>query len=144
MKPKIRVVLVGPSIRFLSGISYYTIRLANAISESTEVTAVLFRNMLPRRFFPGWKRVGDPLSTVSYTADVKVMELLDWYSPISWMRAAAQLRKADIIIFQWWTSSVAHMYAALQFMLFRNVPIIIEYHEVVDPLEHSILPIRIY
>ncbi|HPS22491.1 MAG TPA: glycosyltransferase [Methanoregulaceae archaeon] len=144
MKPKIRVVLVGPSIRFLSGISYYTIRLANAISESTEVTAVLFRNMLPRRFFPGWKRVGDPLSTVSYTTEVKVMELLDWYSPISWMRAAAQLRKADIIIFQWWTSSVAHMYAALQFMLFRNVPIIIEYHEVVDPLEHSILPIRIY
>ncbi|HNY89231.1 MAG TPA: hypothetical protein PKL35_05570 [Methanoregulaceae archaeon] len=73
MKPKIRVVLIGPSIRFLSGISYYTIRLANALSGSTDVTAVLFRNMLPRRFFPGWKRVGDPLSTVNYTEDVKVM-----------------------------------------------------------------------
>jgi len=144
MKPKIRVVLIGPSIRFLSGISYYTIRLANALSGSTDVTAVLFRNMLPRRFFPGWKRVGDPLSTVNYTEDVKVMELLDWYRPLSWMQAAAQIRKADIIIFEWWTSSVAHMYLALQLLLFRKVPIIIEYHEVVDPLEQSILPIRLY
>jgi len=144
MKPKIRVVLIGPSIRFLSGISYYTIRLANALSGSTDVTAVLFRNMLPRRFFPGWKRVGDPLSTVNYTEDVKVMELLDWYRPLSWMQAAAQMRKADIIIFEWWTSSVAHMYLALQLLLFRKVPIIIEYHEVVDPLEQTILPIRIY
>jgi len=60
------------------------------------------------------------------------------------MQAAAQMRKADIIIFEWWTSSVAHMYLALQLLLFRKVPIIIEYHEVVDPLEQTILPIRIY
>jgi glycosyltransferase involved in cell wall biosynthesis len=144
MIPKIQVVLVGPSTRFLSGISYYTIKLANAISESMDVTTVLFRNMLPKKMFPGWKRVGDPLSTVAFRDNVKIMELLDWYSPVSWMKAASRMRKADIIIFQWWTSSVAHMYAALQFMLFRKIPIIIEYHEVVDPLEQSILPIRIY
>jgi len=144
MTQKIQVVLVGPSIRFLSGISYYTIKLANALSESTDTSVILFHHMLPRKFFPGWKRVGDPLSNESFRADVDTRELLDWYSPISWMKAAHRMRKADVIIFQWWTSSVAHMYFALQILLLRKVPIVIEYHEVVDPLEQSILPIRVY
>jgi glycosyltransferase involved in cell wall biosynthesis len=144
MTYRTRVVLVGPSIRFLSGISYYTIRLSDALSESTDVKAILFRHMLPKKIFPGWKRVGDELSMASFRADVKVNEVLDWYNPISWMSAASQMRDADVIIFQWWTSSVAHMYLALQLMLFRKVPIVIEYHEVVDPLEQSIMPIRVY
>ena len=59
MTDRTRVVIVGPSIRFLSGISYYTIRLSDAISESADVKAVLFRHMLPKKIFPGWKRVGD-------------------------------------------------------------------------------------
>ena len=144
MTDRTRVVLVGPSIRFLSGISYYTIRLSDAISESADVKAVLFHHMLPKKIFPGWKRVGDALSTASFGSEVEVVEVLDWYNPVSWMRAASHMRDADIIIFQWWTSSVAHMYLALQIMLFRRVPIVIEYHEVVDPLEQSIMPIRAY
>jgi glycosyltransferase involved in cell wall biosynthesis len=36
------------------------------------------------------------------------------------------------------------MYLALQLLLHRKVPIIIEFHEIVDPLEQSILPIRVY
>lgn len=51
------ISVVGPSTRFLSGISYYTIRLCNAVEKSA-VHARLFRNMLPKRLFPGWKRVG--------------------------------------------------------------------------------------
>ena len=60
MTDRTRVVIVGPSIRFLSGISCYTIRLSDAISESADVKAVLFRHMLPKKIFPGWKRVGMP------------------------------------------------------------------------------------
>ena len=100
--------------------------------------------MLPKKIFPGWKRVGDALSTASFGPEIEVVEVLDWYNPVSWMRAASHMRDADIIIFQWWTSSVAHMYLALQLMLFHRVPIVIEYHEVVDPLEQSIMPIRAY
>jgi glycosyltransferase involved in cell wall biosynthesis len=77
---------------------------------------------------------------------VEVYEILDWYNPITWLRAYKIIKaeKADVILFQWWTSSVAHMYLVLDVLNFRRRPIIIEFHEVVDPLESSIFLIRIY
>jgi glycosyltransferase involved in cell wall biosynthesis len=144
MNDRTRITIVGPSQRFLSGISYYCVTLSNALSERADVQAILFRHMLPKKLFPGWKRVGDNLATTTFKPEVEFREMLDWYNPFSWMRAASHMRNADIIIFQWWTSSVAHMYLALQLMLFRRVPIVIEYHEVGDPLEQSIMPIRAY
>lgn len=144
MSDRTRIALVGPSTRFLSGISYYTIHLSNALSEWADVHAILFRHMLPKKIFPGWKRVGDNLSTATFRDEVASGEMLDWYDPFSWVRSAQQMKHADIVLFEWWTSSVAHMYLAIQFLLFRKVPVIIEYHEVVDPLEQSIVPIRLY
>lgn len=144
--PDKKVAIIGPSEKFLSGISYFTIRLSNALSDSMNVEVILFRRMLPRRLFPGWRRVGDGLTTQKFNENVEVHELLDWYNPITWLKAFRIAKKSDVIIFQWWTSSVAHMYFALELFnfSFRRRPIIIEFHEVVDPLESSILPIRIY
>jgi hypothetical protein len=44
------IAIIEPSKRFLSDVCYYTIRLSNALSEFAEVKAILFRNMLPRKF----------------------------------------------------------------------------------------------
>ena len=58
-KPKrSSVVIIGPSQRFLSGISYVTLLLSNSLADYFSVTALLFRNMLPKKLFPGYKRVG--------------------------------------------------------------------------------------
>lgn len=141
---KTKVVIIGPSKKFLSGISYFTIRLSNALSELLDVKVILFRKMLPRRLFPGWRRVGEELTTQKFDERVEVHEILDWHNPITWLRAFRITKKADVILFQWWTSSVAHMYLVLEVLNFRRRPIIIEFHEVVDPLESSILPIRVY
>jgi len=143
-KRSIRVVVVGPSPRFLSGISYYTLRLSNALSLKMQVTSLLFRHMLPRRFFPGWRRVGDDLSTLKFADKVRVMEILDWYNPFSWVHGIRVIRDADVVILEWWTSSVAHMYLALQILNYLDKPILVEFHEVVDPFEHSVGPIRVY
>jgi glycosyltransferase involved in cell wall biosynthesis len=144
MQNKIKIAIIGPSEKFLSGISYYTLRLSNALSGLMAVKTILFRKMLPQRFFPGWKRVGDELTTQSFDEKVEVHEIVDWYNPITWIKAFIIAKKADVIVFQWWTSSVAHMYLVLEILNFRKRPIIIEFHEVVDPLESSILPIRVY
>ncbi|MDH7594217.1 MAG: glycosyltransferase [Methanomicrobiales archaeon] len=141
---KIKIAIVGPSSRFLSGISYYTIRLANALSKEAAVIAILYRNMLPSRLFPGWKRVGEDLTQLHFAKRVKVCEILDWYNPITWFQAAKAASGADVILLEWWTSSVAHMCIAILLLLFKKIPIVIEYHEVLDPLEQSILPVRIY
>ncbi len=78
---KIKIVIIGPSGKFLSGVSYFTLRLSNALSELVDVETILFRKMLPKRLFHGWRRVGEEL-------------------------------------FQWWTSSVAHMYLVLEVLNF--------------------------
>lgn len=140
------ISIFGPSKKFLSGVSYYTIRLSNALSEFADVKAILFRHMLPRRLFPGWKRVGKELTKLKFVEKVKVYEILDWYNPWTWIKAYGIAKDSDAVIFQWWTSSVAHMYVFIEFLnkISKEVPIIVEFHEVVDPLESSILPIRIY
>lgn len=141
---QLRISIFGPSARFLSGITYYTMRLSNALSELAPIQTILFRHMLPKKLFPGWKRVGETLSTIRYRDEVEVYEILNWYDPFSWILAAKKASSRDIVIFEWWTSSVAHMYIALELLLHQKLPIIIEYHEVVDPLEQSIAPIRFY
>lgn len=141
-----KIAIIGPSKKYLSGVSYYTIRLSNALSNYTDVKTILFRNMLPKRLFPGWKRVGKDLTKLEFNKRVEVHEILDWNNPISWIKAFKIAKDCDAIILQWWTSSVAHMHFALEFMnrLSEKIPTIIEFHEVVDPLESSIMPIRIY
>lgn len=145
MEPR-TIAIFGPSRRFLSGVSYYTIRLSNALSEFIDVKAVLFRNMLPRRLFPGWRRVGKELTKLEFNGRVEVHEVLDWYNPFTWIKAYSIAKRCNTIVFQWWTSSVAHMYLAIELLnkLSGKKPVVIEFHEVVDPLESSILPIRIY
>lgn len=141
---RISAVLIGPSKRFLSGISYFTILLSNALSESIDVDVVLFRDMLPKNLFPGWKRVGNDLSNLHFNEGIQVSEVLDWYNPLSWIYGASKCVKHDVIIFQWWTSSVAHMYLAIALFNLKKKPIIIEFHETVDPLEKEIFPLRSY
>ncbi len=139
-----KIAIFGPSKRFLSGISYYTIRLSNALSRHAEVKTILFRKMLPKRLFPGWKRVGEELTKLEYSDKVEVQEILDWNNPLSWRKAYKIAEDCDAMIFQWWTSSVAHMYLAIELMNRRKIPIVLEFHEVLDPLEKAIFPIRIY
>ena len=69
---RLKICIVGPSKRFLSGISYYTIMLANALSKEYDVSVVLFRKMVPEFIFPGRNRIGKILTTFSFADNVKV------------------------------------------------------------------------
>ncbi|HTX44087.1 MAG TPA: glycosyltransferase [Methanocella sp.] len=145
---KTRVCIVGPSKKFLSGISYYTIRLANALSGPYDTSVLCFRNLLPRLLFPGRKHVGKDLANLDYGPDVKVFNGMDYNNPLTWYGAFRFLRRErpDVVILQWWTSSAAHMHLLISMInaISTRAKVIVEFHEVVDPLEESILPIRIY
>ena len=143
-----KILLVGPSNRFQSGISTYTIRLANALQENGhEVSVVAFRKLLPRFLFPGAKRVGQSLSVLRFHEGVKVYDEMDYNNPLSWRKARAFLRerKPDALILQWWTSSAAHMHLQLKKAAESlGIPVYVELHEVVDTLEQRIYPIAKY
>ena len=148
MSGKTRVCVVGPSKKFLSGISYYNIRLANSLSGSFDVSVVCFRNLLPKMLFPGNKHVGKDLANLDYDASIPVYNGMDYNNPLTWYRAYKFLKKEkpDVILLQWWTSSVAHMHLLISLInsLSIKANVIVEFHEVVDPFEESVLPIRIY
>jgi glycosyltransferase involved in cell wall biosynthesis len=143
-----KVCIVGPSKRFFSGISAYTICLANALSKDNDVSALLLRNILPKFLYPGKGQIGRTDHSIWFAPGIPSFDGMDWNSPRSWIRAYHFLKrqKADVIIIQWWTSSVAHMqlFLAIANRLKIKAKLILEMHEIVDPLEERILPIRLY
>lgn len=144
------ICIVGSSKYFFSGITAHTIFLANALSEKHEVSVILLRKLLPKFLYPpkGKGNVNKSNYLIDFTPEVDVYEGMDWNSPISWLRAYRFLkqRKPDAIIMLWWTSSVAHMqfFLAVANRLRIGARLIIEMHETIDPLEDSILPVKIY
>jgi glycosyltransferase involved in cell wall biosynthesis len=143
-----RICIVGSSTQFFSGITAHTIFLANALAKRNQVSVILLRNLLPRFLFPGRGRVGKEQYRIDFAPEVEVYDGMDYNSPLSWLRAYRFLKKQrpQAIIMLWWSSSVAHMQLLLKLMNSFSVraKMILEMHEVVDPLEESILPIRLY
>lgn len=131
--PSMKIAVFGPGATFLSGISYYTAGLSRALSERHEVTAVLFRKMLPRLFFPGRARVGAPLARLDH-GHARVVEV-DWHNPGTWLAALRTVRDADVWVLPWWTASVFHVYLAMSLLRRRRTALAVEFHELLDPLE---------
>jgi glycosyltransferase involved in cell wall biosynthesis len=143
-----RVCIVGSSKRFFSGITTHTIFLANALAKRHQVSVILLRKLLPRFLFPGRGRVGKDQYSIDFAPGIDVYDGMDYNWPLSWLRAYRFLKhqKAEVIIMQWWSSSVAHMQLCLKWANSANIKakMILDMHEVVDPLEESIMPIRLY
>jgi glycosyltransferase involved in cell wall biosynthesis len=138
---------VGSGLRFLSGISYYTLRLSNALAQEHAVSVILMRQLLPTFLYPGRDRVGAPLTPLRYASNVSVCDGVDWYWLPSLFRALAMLlkRAPEVVVFQWWTSTVIHSYLAIALVArILGARLIVEFHEVIDPGEARIWPVRRY
>jgi glycosyltransferase involved in cell wall biosynthesis len=130
-----RIMVVGSGWRFLSGISYYTCRLANALASRHDVGAILMRRLLPERLYPGRARVGQRLSELRYADDIPVFDGVDWWGLPSLVRAVRFLRqfRPDVLVLQWWTGTVLHSYLVLCLAArLTGCRVVIEFHEVQD------------
>lgn len=142
-----KVCVVGAGKRFLSGLSYYTLRLTNAFAREHEVSAILMRQLLPTRLYPGWRRVGAALTNQNYHPAVDVFDGVDWYWIPSIIRAFAFLIKTrpKVVVFQWWSGTVVHSYIALATLArMIGARVIIEFHEVQDPGEAQLRVVAAY
>ncbi|GAA1893476.1 glycosyltransferase [Lapillicoccus jejuensis] len=135
------VCLVGPGFRFLSGLSVYTCRLANALAQDgQDVDVVLLDRLVPARLYPGGHRVGAPLSSLAYDPRVRVAAQVDWYGA-GLVRALAHLRRRRprVLVLQWWTAATLHTYLALALAARRlGVPVVLEFHELQDTGEAAV------
>jgi glycosyltransferase involved in cell wall biosynthesis len=129
-----RVLVIGSGTHFLSGISYYTHRLAVALAESDDVSVVLMRRLIPARMYPGNTRIGKPLAAFSYPAGIPAHDGVDWWGR-GMLGALRLIRKQrpDVAVFQWWTGAVLHSYLLLAwFAKLSGVKVVVEFHEVQD------------
>lgn len=136
-----RVLVVGSGWRFTSGISYYTCRLANALSSQLPTDVLLMRQLVPTLLYPGRGRVGRPVNDVHYAEGIDVFDGLDWY----WGRSMREARRfieterPDVVILQWWTGAVLHSYLRLAALARRHgAKVVMEWHEVQDTGEARI------
>ncbi len=133
-----KVCVVGSGWRFTGGVSHYTCRLTNALADQAETSAILMRRLLPRFLYPGRKHVGVKVTDIGYDSRVQVYNGVDWYWGTTLAPAIRQLKrlKPDVIVFQWWTGTVAHTYAALAAAARRlDIKVVVEFHEVQDTAE---------
>jgi glycosyltransferase involved in cell wall biosynthesis len=130
-----RIVVAGSGWHFLSGISYYTCRLANALGARHDVGVILMRRLLPERLYPGRERVGRRLSELRYGDGIPVFDGVDWWGLPSLLRAVRFLRRCrpDVLVLQWWTGTVLHSYLVLCLAArLAGSRVVIEFHEVQD------------
>lgn len=126
---------MGSGTRFLSGISYYTWRLANAFAGSNQVSVILMRRLLPARLYPGRARVGQRLTSLTYDPTVRVFDGVDWYWLPSIARALAFLwrHRPHFVTLQWWSGTVLHSYLALALATrLYGGRVVVEFHELLD------------
>lgn len=143
-----RVVVVGSGTRFLSGISVYSVRLADALAEAGHATSlVTMRQLLPTRLYPGRERVGAELTRLDRDKRVRLFDGVDWFWLPSLLRAAAFLvrRRPEVMILQWWTGTVLHTYLVLTLLAkLLGARVVVEFHEVLDTGEVRIPLWRTY
>ena len=142
-----KVCLVGPGWTFTSGVSYYTCRLANAMAQSHDTSVIQLRRLLPRRLYPGRKRVGLRRASMAYAENVRVCTGIDWWWGRSIVRALRFLRaqRPGVLVLEWWTAATLHTYLVLAVAArVLRVRVVIEVHELQDPGEASVLGARHY
>ena len=144
---QLRVCVIGAGSRFLSGISYYTLYLANTLAQLHKVSVILMRQLLPVQLYPGRKRVGMNLTQQEYDPMVRVFNGVDWYWLPSMLRALIFLvqERPDVVVFQWWSGAVLHSYLLLALAgRLLKARVIVEFHEVLDTGEAKLRPVAAY
>jgi glycosyltransferase involved in cell wall biosynthesis len=133
-------VLVGSSFHFMSGLSVYTCRLANALVPGHRVGVLLLDRLIPARLYPGGARVGQSLASLDYDAGVQVGARIDWWGR-GLLRALRVLRRdrPRLLVLQWWTAATLHTYLVLAVAARRlGIPVVVEFHETQDTGEASV------
>lgn len=147
LAPPARVMVIGSGWRFTSGISHYTYRLVTELAGECASSALLMRRLVPKRLYPGAKRVGADVTAAVYPDHVPVYDGVDWHWGASMRRALAFIdeQRPDVVILQWWTGAVLHTYLRLaRHAARRGARVIMEWHEGQDVGEAALPCTRRY
>lgn len=127
-----RVCIVGSGMHFISGPSYYTYFLSQSFAETSDVSVILMRALVPRFLYPGRGRVGAPISGLSTSAFAPTFDGVDWTLVPTLPRALRFFRehRPDVLVLEWWSASCLPAYLVLSRAARRmGIPVVLELHE---------------
>jgi len=111
-----KIFIVGPISPFRGGISHSNQWLSEKLALNNDVTVISFKRLFPKILFPG-KSQFEPL-TENLQENFKKKFVLDSINPFNWLNVFFFFKKEkpDIIIFHWWHTFFAPMFALLSFL----------------------------
>jgi glycosyltransferase involved in cell wall biosynthesis len=121
--------------------SYYTIRITNALAGRFVVAAIPMRQLIPTFLYPGRSRIHSTTTQFGFAPSVDEFDGVDWFVLPNLIRDARRLVqwKPDFVVFEWWTGAVLHSYLALAVVArLTGATCIVEFHEVQDTGEARI------
>lgn len=130
--------MVGPGKAFLSGMTYHTYGLLSALAPGGPTSAILLRNLVPKRLYPGRDRVGADLSHLRLPPEVSRTDGIDWWWGPGMAEAVWKLlrRPPAVLVVQWWSAAVWHTELVLVAVArLRGAKVVIEVHEIMDTAE---------
>ena len=136
-----RVLVVGAGTRFLSAMSYYTIRLTNALAGTFKVAFIPMRQLIPTAFYPGRSRIGSKSPDLQHHPGVEMLTPIDWFWVPNLFRTLNEVRKwrPDVVIFELWSCALLHSYLAVAlFSRLMGASIVVEIHELIDSGEEQL------
>jgi len=113
----VKIVIVGPTYPFKSGISHYTTLLFRELKKSGLTKLYGFKRQYPQFLFPG-RNERDQTGTFPIR-EADAYHTLDPYNPLSWIQTAFKIRKEEpaLVVFNWWTVYWAPLYLVMIFLL---------------------------
>ncbi len=130
MDPRLNHITLLGSFPPLRAISSYCLELTRSLSQHVGIDFLSFRHLYPRFLYPGDGLQNDPSFPELRLPGVTVHRFLDWYNPISWVRAGLS-GQTQLLHAQWWSFPLALIYGVIcgAFKL-RGVPIVFTVHNV--------------
>jgi glycosyltransferase involved in cell wall biosynthesis len=101
-------------------------------SEGADVEFLNWRQLYPRRFYPG----GDPRDDTDPPSRENVHNVLTWWNPLTWLHAGL-LARGDVLHAQWWSFPLVAVYLTVSALAkLRGRTVVVTVHNV-QPHEQS-------
>jgi glycosyltransferase involved in cell wall biosynthesis len=112
LSPNHGVVTVIGTLPPLKGISPFCAEFALELAQDHEVEFIGFHRLYPERLYPGGTCCEDLYPVDLSHPNLHIRNVLTWFNPLNWLRAALTMR-GDVIYGQWWSYPLAPLFLTL-------------------------------
>ena len=141
-----RVVLVGPSNRYESGISAHTEKTAIGLAaNNVDVGIIHLDKVVPKFIHPAKSRENKIPKTEYDDPRISVLSKVNYYHfSLSMVKKDIQRFSPDFILIQWWSIATSiQIMRLIDISRSIGIPIVLQAHETFDPSENRIAPLAI-